>query len=260
MMMKYFFAALSAEGLKIFKSKVIFLIAAAFTIAPLMAGLFMIILKNPELAESSGLVGAQAEFAGAADWPSYLGLFAQMIAVGGIFVFGFVTSWIFGREYTDHTVKDLLTLPYSRAVIVIIKFVVSFMAGFLLSAYILGLGFLIGWMIGLPGWSVEVVVQSLYVIFIVTVLTVFLSTPVAFFASFSRGYLAPLGFIVIALIFSQIIAAVGYGAYFPWSVPALYSGMTGENIIGSSGVIMIFITSLLGFFSTLFWWLFADQH
>lgn len=259
-MMKYFLAALSAEGLKICKSKVIWIIAAAFSIAPLMAGLFMIILKDPELAENSGLVGAQAEFAGEADWPSYLGLFAQMIAVGGIFVFGFVISWIFGREYADYTVKDLLILPYSRAVIVTAKFAASFMVSFLLSAYILILGFLIGWMIGLPEWSLEVVIQSLYIIFIVTVLTVLLSTPVAFFASFTRGYLAPLGFIIIALIFSQIIAAVGYGAYFPWSVPALYSGMTGENIISLSGIIMIFITSLLGIFSTLFWWLYADQH
>jgi len=65
---------------------------------------------------------------------------------------------------------------------------------------------------------------------------------------------------VVALIFSQIIAAIGCGEYFPWSVPALYSGMTGEHIINLSGVIMIIITSLLGVFSTLFWWLYADQH
>lgn len=259
-MMKHLLAALSVETLKVRKSKVIWIIAAAFTIAPLMAGLFMIILKDPELAESSGLVGAQAEFAGEADWPSYLGLFAQMIGVGGIFVFGFVISWIFGREYADHTVKDLLTLPYSRAVIVIAKFMASFTVSFLLSIYILLIGFIIGWMIGLPEWSLDVVMHSLFIIFIVTALTILLSTPVAVFASFSKGYLAPLGFLVVALIFSQIIAAIGYGEYFPWSVPALYSGMTGENIINLSGVIMIIITSLLGVFSTLFWWLYADQH
>src|SRR5699024_1298166 len=46
----------------------------------------------------------------------YINLHAQMIAVGGIFVFGFVTSWIFGREYADKTVTDLLALPYSRAI------------------------------------------------------------------------------------------------------------------------------------------------
>lgn len=122
------------------------------------------------------------------------------------------------------------------------------------------IGFFIGWIVGLPQWSSAIVMQSLYVILIVTMLTIVLSTPVAFFASYSRGYLAPVGFVIITLIFSQIVAAVGHGEYFPWAVPALYSGLTGENIISWSSLIIICITSLLGFLSTLYWWLFADQH
>ncbi|QQK81616.1 ABC transporter permease [Salicibibacter cibi] len=258
--MKYFLVTLHMEGLKIIKSKVIWIIAAAFSIAPLMAGFFMFVLKDPALAESTGLVGAQAQVAGEANWQSYLDLHAQMIAVGGIFVFGFVTSWIFGREYVDNTVKDLLTLPYSRAVIVISKFLASFITNIALSAYIVTFGFFIGWIVGLPQWSSAIVVPSLYVILIVTMLTIILSTPVAFFASYSRGYLAPVGFVIMTLIFSQIVAAVGHGDYFPWAIPALYSGLTGENIINWSSLIIIGITSLLGFLSTLYWWLFADQH
>lgn len=122
------------------------------------------------------------------------------------------------------------------------------------------IGFFIGWIVGLPQWSSAIVMQSLYVILIVTMLTIVLSTPVAFFASYSRGYLAPVGFVIITLIFSQIVAAVGHGEYFPWAVQALYSGLTGENIISWSSLIIICITSLLGFLSTLYWWLFADQH
>jgi ABC-2 type transport system permease protein len=37
-------------------------------------------------------------------------MLAQGIAIGGLFVFGFIMSWIFGREYTDRTMKDLLAL------------------------------------------------------------------------------------------------------------------------------------------------------
>jgi len=258
--MKYFLTTLHTEGLKIIRSKVIWVIAAAFSIAPLMAGFFMFVLKDPELAKSAGLVGAKAQIAGDANWQSYLDLHAQMIAVGGIFVFGFVTSWIFGREYADNTVKDLLTLPYSRAVIVISKFLASFITNIVLSAYIVTVGFFIGWIVGLLQWSSAIVMQSLYIILIVTMLTIALSTPVAFFASYSRGYLAPVGFVIITLIFSQIVAAVGHGEYFPWAVPALYSGLTGENIISWSSLIIICITSLLGILSTLYWWFFADQH
>jgi len=107
-------------------------------------------------------------------------LMKPVIETRGIFVFGFVISWIFGREYADYTVKDLLTLPYSRAVIVTAKFMASFIVSFLLSVYILLIGFIIGWIIALPEWSWDVVMHSLFIIFIVTVLTILLSTPVAF--------------------------------------------------------------------------------
>src|SRR5690625_1746336 len=116
--MKYLSAAFHAEGIKARKSKVTWIIAGAFTIAPLMAGFFMIILKDPDLAKNAGLAGAKAQIAGDASWQFYLNLYAQIIAVGGIFVFGFVTSWIFGREYVDQTIKDLLALPHTRTIIV----------------------------------------------------------------------------------------------------------------------------------------------
>lgn len=259
--MSHLLAALQTEGLKVRKSKIFWITLSAFTIAPIMAGFFMYVLKDPELARSSGLLGAKAQIAGEANWPSYLSLHSQMIAVGGIFVFGFITSWVFGREYAERTVKDLLALPYSRAVIVIAKFIASFIANIILSIYIVALGMIIGWLIGLPQWSVNVLMQGLNTLMIVTLLTIILSTPVAFFASYSRGYLAPLGFVIITLVLSQIVAAAGFGEYFPWAIPALYGGLAeGEFTLGWRSLLIIFIVSLLGFLSTLYWWLYADQH
>lgn len=259
--MSYFFTALQVECLKIRKSKIIWFTAAAFTIAPLMAGFFMFVLKNPAFAESSGLLGNKAQIVGKADWPSYLGLHAQMIAVGGIIIFGFVTSWVFGREYAEHTIKDLLALPYSRAVIVMSKFTAVIITNILLSTYIVTLGISIGWIIGLPQWSSSIVVHGLYILIVTTILTIAICTPVAFFASFGGGYLAPIGFVVLMLVLSQIVAATGYGLYFPWAIPALFSGVTGEeNAIEMISLFVILFTNLVGIFSTLAWWLFADHR
>ena len=234
---------------------------AAFMIAPLMAGFFMFVLKDSAFAKNAGLLGAKAQIAGEANWPSYLDLYAQIIAVGGILVFGFVTSWILGREYTDRTITDLLALPFSRAVIVLAKFATAFITNFILSVYIVVLGFFIGWIVGLPEWSLETVTHGLYTLLIVTILTIILSTPVAFFACYGRGYLAPLGFVVFVLVLSQIVVAAGFGKYFPWAIPALYSGVVaGDHLLNWTSLLMLFITSLIGFFSTLYWWLFADQH
>jgi len=42
----------------------------------------------------------------------------------GLIGFAFVTGWVFGREYSDRTVKDLLALPTPRLSIVLSKFIV----------------------------------------------------------------------------------------------------------------------------------------
>src|SRR5690625_7964519 len=120
-------------------------------------------------------------------------------------VFGFVMSWIFGREYADKTLKDLIALPYSRGIIVIAKFIAAFITSFILSVYITILGFLIGWMVGLPGWSIDVIADVLFVLFIVTILTIILSTHIAFFVRFSLGYLASFVYVIIPLIHSIFV-------------------------------------------------------
>src|SRR5690625_7753597 len=104
--MNYFLTALHVEGLKIRKSKVVWITFASFPIAPLMAGFFMFVLKHPEFAKNSGLLGAKEQIAGEGNWPSYLQLHAQMIAVGGSFAFGFVMRWVFGRGYANYTRQD----------------------------------------------------------------------------------------------------------------------------------------------------------
>ena len=83
----------------------------------------------------------------------------------------------------------------------------------------------------------------------------------AFFAFIGKGYLAPLGFIVFTLILAQVIAAVGAGNLFPWSVPALYSGAAGEykSDLNLWSYIIFFITSVAGYLATVYWWKFADQ-
>ncbi|WP_082232873.1 ABC transporter permease [Halobacillus massiliensis] len=254
-------ALLWTEWLKSRKSKVIWIVFAAFTLLPLMAGFFMFILKHPDFAEQSGILGAKAQLAGSADWPSLFMLLSQGIGIGGLFVFGFITSWVFGREYSEHTVKDLLALPFSRIQVPIAKFIIIFIWSILLTVWVIAIGFLMGWLIGLPQWSAEAVQHGLFVLTITSFLTITLSAPVALFACYGRGYLAPLGFIIITLIFSQIIAAIGYGGYFPWAIPALFSNVNGNgNVIGLTSVFILLMTSMIGFLGTLGYWRYADQH
>ncbi|NMD71725.1 ABC transporter permease subunit [Bacillus sp. DNRA2] len=259
--MKPLFASLYGEILKIRKSKILSITFAALMLIPLMGGFFMFVLKNPEFAKSTGLLGAKAQLVGEASWPSYFGLLSQAIAVGGILVFGFIFSWVFGREYSDRTYKDLLAMSISRPSIVLSKFIAASLWCVLLSLFVFGLGFVIGSIIELPNGSAEITRTGFSKFVVSALLTIVLSYPVAFFASYGRGYLAPLGFVVITLVFAQVIAAAGHGYYFPWSIPALYSQIADPESepIGSVSYLIVFFTGLLGFTGTILWWKFADQ-
>lgn len=206
---------IQTELFKLRKSKMFWITLGAFSFAPLMGGLFMIILKDPILAQNNGLVGAKANIIGEASWPSYLNLLSQILAIGGIVIFGFVTSWIFGREYSDRTIKDLIALPFPRRTIILAKFFTAFVGNMALALYIIAFGIILGLIIILPDWSITTLVEGLYTLIVTTLLTVLLSTPVALFACLGRGYLAPLGFVILMVVFSQILATIGYGAYFP---------------------------------------------
>jgi len=251
----------SIEGKKLFHSKVPLITMLALTLVPFIGGFFMFILKDPNLAQSLGFISAKAHIMGTADWPSYFSLLAQAIAVGGLLVFGFITSWIFGREYSDRTIKDLLALPISRSIIVFSKFIVAVLWCLILSIFVLVLGLIVGKVVDIPGWSSDIMIQGTLVFIICSILTILLSTPVAFFASVGRGYLSPIGFMVFTLVLAQIIAVTGYGQFVPWSIPAMISGAAGNDnvIIESISIIIVLLTSIFGLVGTMFWWRYADQ-
>lgn len=233
-----------------------------FTLVPLTGGFFIFVLKDPVLAESLGIISTKAQIVGTADWPSYLNLLAQAMSIGGLIVFGFNTSWIFGREYSARTIRDLLALPISRNVVVLSKFIVAFIWGLILTIYVSVLGLLLGLLVDIPGWSYEVMRQGAFIFMICSMFSLILSTPAAFFASYGRGYLSPFGFILLIVIFAQIIAIAGYGEYFPWAVPALISDFAGngDTIVGGLSIVIVMLTSVIGVVGTMLWWRYADQN
>lgn len=232
-----------------------------FTIAPVMASFFMYLLKDPELVRQSGFIGAQSQIKSEFSWEVYFIFLTQIVAVGGIIVFGFVISWIFGREYTDRTITDLLALPFPRIYIPLAKLVTSAIVCFLLTIYIVVVGVLLGWLIDIPKGSLQVFSVGITNVFVAMCLTILLSTPVAFFACYGKGYLAPLGFVIIMIVCSQIIGALGYGHYFPWSIPAFFGGLYGdEQGLPFPSVVMIITTGFIGICATFIWWKVAEAE
>lgn len=56
-----------------------------------------------------------------------------------------------------------------------------------------------------------------------------------------------------------MIAVIGYSKFFPWSIPALVSGITGTPMLNQIGIMLVIVVSILGFSVTLVWRKYANQ-
>lgn len=260
--MKNQWDAFLAELLKIKYSKMIWATLIAFGLAPVMGAVFMLIIQDAEALENAGGLAVKAKAMNfEANWKSYLDILVQAVGVGGVLIFGFVASWIFGREYSEGTAKDMMALPTSRRTILNAKFMLYVLWCVVLVLSNLLAAAVLGNLIGLSDFQWGEVSGKFYDYLITTVLTVSIGTPIAFFALYGKGYLAPLGFVALTLVFAQVIAATGYGTYFPWSIPGLYSGAGGayKSLLDMVSYGIVAMTAVLGYISTVLYWNLADH-
>lgn len=227
---------------------------------PLGMAFLIFVAKNPEIFQKLGLVSAKANLMAysATDWRSYLVLYAQIISAGGFFFFVMAISWVFGREFTDGTLKDVLAVPIQRSSILLAKFIVVAVWCAVMAIIIFILGLAVGAVIQLPGGSINVLLHGSTVTAITVCLVIAVVLPFAFFASVGRGYLLPMGVAVITLIMANFLMVVGWAEYFPWAVPILFS--QGESSLTPLSYWILFFTSLAGMLATYVWWKFADQN
>jgi ABC-2 type transport system permease protein len=265
--MNNFRQAARVEVQKARRSRMPLLTLAAFSLAPLAGGFFMFVLKDPQLAQRMGVISMKAQIVAGTgpraggDWLTYLGILAQALAIGGILLFSLITSWVFGREYADHTISDLLALPTARSTIVLAKFALVILWSVLLTATIILIGLGVGALLDLPQAPAAALRESTITVTVTAFLTILLLTPIAFVASVGRGYLPPMGAAILTLILAQLVAAAGWGEYFPWSIPALYSGMAGPAYadIGAASFLIVILIGVAGLLATIAWWEVADQ-
>lgn len=254
--------ALQVEILKIKYSRILWATFVAFGLGPIMGAVFILIVQDPEAMSKAGGLAMKAKAMNfEANWSSYLDILTQTIGVGGILLFGFVASWIFGREYSDRTATDLLALPISRTKILNAKFLLYVIWCFMLVLSNLLIAIVLGTIMQLPTMGMDFLSQFMSDYFITTVLTIIVGIPIAFFALYGKGYLAPLAFVALTLVFAQVIAAVGYGSYFPWAIPGLYSGAGGayKSLLNNLSYTILICTGIGGYFASILYWKMSDQ-
>ena len=119
---------------------------------PFGIAFLIFVSKNPEVSQKLGVMSAKADLVAfaATDWPAYLNLYGQMVAIAGFFLFILVISWVFGREFVDGTLKDLLAVPVPRSSILLAKYITVALWSAGITVIIFTAGLLMGVLIGRP--------------------------------------------------------------------------------------------------------------
>lgn len=261
--MKKLNRALRAEILKNSHSPLRWISFAALALVPVFGGVFTYLMLENGLDGLSGGIRTKVEYMSfEANWASFLGILSQGIGIGGVVVFGFVGSWLFGREYAQGTAKDLLALPIRRSAILNAKFIYYALWCIALALFTYAFGLLVAFLVGLPGFSAGLLISHAGSYALTVLMVILLNTPVAFAALYGRGYLVPLGLVIAALIIAQIFGALGLGQYFPWAMPGLYSGSGGPEMKASLDIfsyLSVLLAGLAGYLSAILWWGRTDQ-
>jgi ABC-2 type transport system permease protein len=224
------------EILKTYKTSVFLVVTIAFTFLP---GISLIKYFN----------------ATGASWDLYftdIQTFTSLFVIG----FAFTTCWIFGREYTDKTINDLLVKPVSKLSIALSKFITIFLWNSLLTIIMFTVVVLIGVYLGLSGGTVALILNYFLVFMATSLLTMFVSTVSSFAANVTKGYLAPIGLIFLIMIIMNVVDNVGLSAYVPWTIPCL---LLSDGVLSPISILILVITGIAGFAGTVAVWRFAEQ-
>lgn len=165
-----------------------------------------------------------------------------------ILLFTIFMSYLFGREYNEHTLKTILTAPTSRGMFIFSKYVMFLVWVLLITIITTASAVAFGYMAGATGMNMGVVMDSFKELLFCNLLLFLTFTPLVFVTlKITNLVPAMIGGAVLTFT-NMIIVSSKYGVYFPWSCPYLLaSGEIAQYTTNYSiSYIIILATFLVG--------------
>ncbi len=165
-----------------------------------------------------------------------------MSALFAILLFAIMISYLFGREYNEHTLKTMLTIPVSRGNFLLSKYVM-FLVWILILTVVTSLSTLVfGFIAGLEGFSLKLFIDSFIQLLFANVLLFLTFSPFVFLSLVITNMVpAMVGGAGLTLV-NMLIYGQTWAPYVPWVCPYLIaSGEIAEysaSISLSYGIIL----------------------
>ena len=171
-----------------------------------------------------------------------------MSAMFAVLIFAIIISYLFGREYSEHTLKTMLTIPISREKFLISKYIM-FLVWIVILTVVTSLSTLIfGFIAGLEGLTLKLIITSFSQLLLANVLLFLTFSPFVFISLLITSMVpAMVGGATLSLI-NIMVYGQNWAPFVPWVCPYLIASgeivKYGANIMVSYGIILV--TFLIG--------------
>lgn len=231
---------LYCEFLKLKRSKMFFISILGAMVAPIMvfAGLIKAKITEPDKVITY--------------WDMLEQTNLYVLLLFGIIVYGVIAAYLFSREYTENTLKSVLTVPVSKGAFLTAKFLMLFVWMMILTALAWVSTLLLSIVGNAAEFSAAVIIQSLKEYFLGAFLLYFTMSPFVFLTLWLKNLVSPI-IAVAAVVLGNVALANEYLAVlFPWSSPYLIASgdMAKYGYSTQTALVIIFVVSFIGIFTS----------
>lgn len=165
-----------------------------------------------------------------------------MSAMFAVLIFAIIISYLFGREYNEHTLKTMLTIPISRGKFLLSKYVMFLVWIVILTVVTSVSALIFGFTAGLEGFTLNLFITSFAQLLYANVLLFLTFSPFVFLSLFITNMVpAMVGGAALSLV-NLMVYGQNWAPFVPWVCPYLIaSGEIAEyatSISVSYGVVL----------------------
>ena len=187
-----------------------------------------------------------------------------MLLLANMMVSVAIASYLFSREYTENTWKTILPIPISRTKILAGKFCTLFLWDLFMTIVSWTCNMLFSGIchvsFGMAEYSLITAIKWIPYYFLLTVLMFIMTSPFAYIAQKTKGFVAPMIVSAVIVLGSAALSNQKWGALYPWTASVLLL----DGRIESTGypvwlsMTIILLVSGIGFMMTFLYFMNED--
>ena len=146
-----------------------------------------------------------------------------MSVLFAVLLFSIIMAYLFGREYNEHTLKAMLTVPISRGKFLVSKYLMFLIWILILTVVTSVTTLVFGFAAGLTGFTLKLFIDSFAQLLLANVLLFLTFSPFVFISLFVTNMVpAMVGGASLTLV-SLLVNGQSWAPYVPWACPYLIS-------------------------------------